>query len=446
MCAATRKSRGRWERSTPSVPLGAATNGDGGIWLRFCGNVHTSFGLVPFYIMHSPSRIAGVAALALLAAGCSKSEMAQARSAEGAKSVQVEIVRQDSVRRAVDVVGTLAAVDQVTISSEADGRVHAILADLGDRVTAGQVLIKLDNEKQRYTFDQQQAALARALAQYGAADPQHLPDIEKTPEVESASAALVQATQMFDRATELSKRTLISQQALDDARTALQSKKADHTAALQNAKNLRASIQASEATMKLAARQLRDTDIRAPFDGYVEKRLVTMGELVKTQMPVMAIVRLNPLKVIAEIPEKMAPWISQGQPVELRVDAYRDRTFTGKVSRISPGVNTATRAFPFEALVPNTDTALKPGTFARVHIESGQVDTVVTLPYAALQYRYGVNRVFVVAGDKLAMRELAVGERLGDRIEVMSGVKAGERVAVTDVDTLTDGALVTVSK
>jgi multidrug efflux pump subunit AcrA (membrane-fusion protein) len=395
--------------------------------------------------MRLPCLVAVAAAFALAAAGCSKTETAQARSSETAKAIKVEAVREDSVRRAVDVVGTLAAVDQVTISSEADGRVRAILADLGDRVTAGQVVIKLDNEKQQYTYEQQQAALARTLAQYGASDPQHLPDIEKTPEVERANADLVQATQAFDRASELFKRTLISQQALDDARTALQSKRASHTAALQNAKNLRASIQASEATMKLAGRQLRDTDIRAPFDGYVEKRLVSLGELVKTQMPVMAVVRLDPLKVIGEIPEKMAPWISVGQQVDLQVDAYRGRPFAGKVSRISPGVNTATRAFSFEALVPNTDTALKPGTFARVHIESGKVDTVLTVPHAALQYRYGVNRVFVVDGEKLTMRELAVGERLGDRIEVMSGVKAGERIAITNVDTLADGALVTVT-
>jgi multidrug efflux pump subunit AcrA (membrane-fusion protein) len=116
------------------------------------------------------------------------------------------------------------------------------------------------------------------------------------------------------------------------------------------------------------------------------------------------------------------------------------------VTRISPAVNTATRAFPFEALVPNTDTVLKPGTFARVHIESGQVDTVLTLPYAALQYRYGVNRVFVVDDGKLVLRELGVGQRLGERIEIVSGVKAGERVAVTDVDTLADGEAVTVTK
>jgi RND family efflux transporter MFP subunit len=198
--------------------------------------------------------------------------------------------------------------------------------------------------------------------------------------------------------------------------------------------------------MKLADRQLRDTQIRAPFDGYVEKRLVNLGELVKTQMPVMSIVRVDPLKIIAEIPEKMAPWIRDGQPVELHVDAYPDRTFSGKVSRISPAVSTATRAFPFEALVPNKDAVLKPGTFARVHIESGKLDEVLTLPYSALQYRYGVNRVFLIDGDKLSMRELKVGDRMGDRIEIISGVQAGDAVAANDVDRLADGMKVTTGK
>jgi RND family efflux transporter MFP subunit len=384
--------------------------------------------------------------LALAISGCSRSDTAQARSEETARPVAVALVQKASVRRAVDVVGTLAAVDQVTISSEADGKVRAILADMGDRVRAGQVLIELDNEKQQYTLEQQQAVLARTLAQYGATDPHHLPEIEKTPDVQKANADLVQATQAFERASELIKRTLISQQALDDAKATLESMRASYDASLQNARNLRASIQASEAAVKLAARQVRDTEIRAPFDGYVERRLVNLGELVKAQMPVMAIVRLDPLKVTGEIPEKMAPWISVGLPVELHVDAYRDRTFTGKVTRISPAVNASTRAFAFEAAVPNVDALLKPGTFARAHIESGKVDDLLTLPYAALQYRYGVNRVFVVAGDRLAMRELQVGERLGERIEITSGVKEGERVAVTDIDALNDGDRVAVTR
>jgi RND family efflux transporter MFP subunit len=387
-----------------------------------------------------------MAVAALTAAGCSKTET-EARGREvSAKPVKVEAVRQETVKRTVELVGTLAAVDQVTISSEADGKVSRILADLGDRVTAGQTLIQIDREKQQYSLEQQKATLARALAQYGAADPQHLPDVEKTPDVQKANADLVQAKQAFDRTSALFKRSLVPQQMLDDAATALQSKQASYDLSLQTAKNLRASIQGSEASMKLADRQLRDTEIRSPFDGYVEKRLVNLGELVKTQMPVMAVVRVDPLKVIAEIPEKMAPWIKEGQPVELHVDAYPDQAFIGRVSRISPAVNTATRAFPFEALVPNKDARLKPGTFARVHIESDKVDTVLTLPYATMQYRYGVNRVFVVEGDKLAVRELKVGDRLGDRIEILSGVKAGEHVAATDVDNLTDGAKVSIEK
>ena len=134
-------------------------------------------------------------ALAATAGGCGKSETAQASNRGGEpKPVAVAIVQKASVPRAVDVVGTLAAVDQVTVSSEADGKVEKINADLGDRVRAGQVLIQLDNEKQRYAYEQQQATLARALAQYGAPDPEHLPDIEQTPDAKRTQADLAQAT------------------------------------------------------------------------------------------------------------------------------------------------------------------------------------------------------------------------------------------------------------
>jgi membrane fusion protein, multidrug efflux system len=391
-----------------------------------------------------------VTAVALIAAtaACSKSSpAAQARSRDdAAKPVKVEPVKQESIRRSVEVVGTLAAVDEVTVSAEAEGRVSRLLADLGDRVTAGQALVELDREKPQYNLDQQKAALGRALAKFGATDTAHLPPLEKTPDVQRAQAELQQAKQGFERAQELRRRELVSKQTIDDAETTLQAKQAGYDLALQNARNLRADIDASEAAMKLADRQLRDTSIRAPFDGYIQKRLVSLGEYVKVQTPAMAVVKIDPLKVTAEIPEKMAPWIKVGQPVELYVDAYRDKLIAGKVSRISPAVNSATRAFPFEALVPNAEGLLKPGTFARVHLETALVDQVLTLNYEALQYRYGVNRVFVVNGDRLSARELKIGERFGERVEIVGGVKAGEQVATTDVDKLTDGARVVGSR
>jgi RND family efflux transporter MFP subunit len=393
----------------------------------------------PFVVRHR-CRWVAVALVVMTSAGCSKSETAQARGRdESAKRVKTEVVRQEPVHRTVEVVGTLAAEDEVTVSSQVEGVVSRIVADMGDRVTAGHVLVELDREKLQYNLDQQKAALARTLAKYGASEPGRLPPIEQTPDVQKAAAELQQAKQMYERAEELQKRQLIPKQQLDDADAMLRAKRASYDSSLQNAKNLRADIDASNATMKLADRELRDGSIRAPFDGYVQKRLVSLGELVKAQMPVMSVVRIDPLKVTAEIPERLAPWIRVGQPVQLHVDAYPDRMIEGSVSRISPAVNIQTRAFPFEARVPNRDVMLKPGTFARVHIETAKIDQVITLPYEALQYRYGVNRVFVVEGDRLAARELKIGDRTGDRVEIVSGVKAGDAVALTDVEKLIDG-------
>ncbi|HKE86886.1 MAG TPA: efflux RND transporter periplasmic adaptor subunit [Vicinamibacterales bacterium] len=372
--------------------------------------------------------------------GCTDSSAEpDGRAKQAAKHVKTEAVRQESVRRTLEVVGTLAAEDQVTVSSEVEGVVRRVLADLGDRVKSGQALVEIDREKLQYNLDQQRAAHARALTKYGASEADQLPRVEDTPDVRRAAAELAQAKQAFDRASELHKRQLIAQQLLDDADTTLRLKRAGYDTALQEAKNLRADIDASAAAMKLADRQLRDTSIRAPFDGYIQQRMVSLGELVKAQMPVMTVVRVDPLKLRSEIPERMAPWVKVGQPLTLSVDAFPDKQFTATVSRISPAVTTQTRTFAFEALAPNPEALLKPGTFARVRLETSLVEQVKTIPYAAMQYRYGVYRAFIVEGDRLEARELKTGDRVGDRMEILDGVNSGDRVALTDVDTLTDG-------
>jgi len=387
-------------------------------------------------------------ALATTFTACSKTAARTDGNATGrpAKVIDTEPVRRERVTRDINVSGTLAADYEVTISSQAEGVVSRILADLGDRVQAQQPLVELDPEKLQYNLDQQKAALARSLARYGATAPGNLPPIDQTPDVKRAAAELNQARGAFERATELGKRRLLSQQGLDDADAALRTKQAEYDASLQNARNLAADIDAANAAVKLADRQLRDASIRAPFDGYVQQRLVSPGELVKAQMPVTKIVRVDPLKVTAEIPEGMAPWVQNGQVVDLHVDAYPRQSFTGKVSRISPTVNQQTRAFPFEALVPNPQGLLKPGTFVRVKVTTNRVEDLLTLPYAALQYRYGVNRAFVVTGNSLVGHEVKVGDRLGDRIEIVAGVAAGDVVAMTDVDNLADGMKVSTKR
>ena len=377
--------------------------------------------------------------------GCSDSKVKRDRVREpAAKLVKTAAVRQEAVRRSVEVVGTLAAEDEVTISSQAEGIVRRVLADLGDPVKSGQTLVEIDPRScstpstsgGRHTHGRSRSTARRSRASCRRS--RRRPRSARRPPSWRRRNRAVNAP-----ASCTSERSFLKQ-TLEDAETTLRLKAAAYDAALQNARNMRADVDASSAAMKLADRQLRDASIRAPFDGYVQKRMVSVGELVKDQMPVMTVVRVDPLKLLAEIPERMAPWIKVGQSIDLRVDAFQATTFAATVSRISPAVNTQTRTFSFEASAPNHDARLKPGTFARVHLETALVEQVLTIPYAAMQYRYGVYHAFTVDGDHLTAHELKTGDRVGDRMEILGGLKLGEFVALTDVDNLVNGMKVTL--
>lgn len=390
--------------------------------------------------------LAGVVVVSAALTGCGKTGSAAAKAEEGPLPIVASKVQAKEVRRTIDVTGTLAAVEEATVSSEVEGRVLRIAADLGDRVSAGQPLVVLDPEKLQYRLDQQRAALGRALARYGVVDlDAPLPEIERTPDVQKALAERAQAEQAFRRAEQLRKTELLPEQQYDEAEATLKAKRADYESALQSARNLRADIDAERATLKLAEAALRDSTIRAPFDAYVQKRLVNLGAFVRTQTAVMALVKVDPLKLTAEVPEKMAAWVKVGQALSLIVEAQPGSPITGEIARLSPAVNPQTRAFPLEGRVPNPGGSLKPGSFARVHIVTDLVEKVLTVPANALQYRYGVNRVFVVQGDRLKATEIKIGDRLGERIEVVSGVDAGVSIAAKDVERLADGQRVTVS-
>ncbi len=362
------------------------------------------------------------------------------------KQIEAEAVRRDTMRRDVEVVGTLAAQDEVTISSQSEGVVLKILADLGDVVKAGQPLVELDPEKLKYSLEQQQATLNRALIKYGASVGAELPAEKDTPDARRAAAELEQAGRVRQRARDLWKGQLIAQQALEEAEANYQTKQAVYDLALQNARNSRADINVADASAKLAARQLHDAVIYAPFDAYVQKRMVVVGQLVAAQSPVMSLVKAGALKIVAEIPERMAPWIKLNQTVTFQADAFPDRSFGATITRISPAVNTQTRSFSFEAVTPNENQILKPGTFARVHVETALNEQALTIPTRAVQYRFGVSRALVVTpANTLSARELKLGDRHGDRVEIVEGLKEGELIALTDIDNLADGMKVVMT-
>ncbi|HET8647120.1 MAG TPA: efflux RND transporter periplasmic adaptor subunit, partial [Vicinamibacteria bacterium] len=211
--------------------------------------------------------------------------------------------------------------------------------------------------------------------------------------------------------------------------------------ALQNVRNLQAQAAGRSASVALADKKLRDTLIRAPFAGQVKERLVSPGQYVRVQTPVMAIVDNDPLRVRLKVPERMAGWVAVGQAVRVQVEAYPGRSFQGKLSRLSPSVDPQTRAFDVEALLENADGLLKPGFFARATIASSHVDTALLVPEEALRYLYGVYKVYTVEKGALKETEVKLGARDGGEAEVVDGIKDGARVALpVEGEELRDGA------
>jgi multidrug efflux pump subunit AcrA (membrane-fusion protein) len=382
-------------------------------------------------------------ALLLGVAGCARDRGVQAAEGQKAHPVRTEPAQIRDVRRQVDVVGTLAAREEVVVSAEVDGRVARLVHDLGDRVAAGDALIELDHEKLQYRAEGQRAALEQARARYGASGDGDLPPLDQVPTVVSTAAQMADAQQQLERAKNLASRSLVSRSDLETAQTRFDTAKAAHDQALASARQLRADIESQSSSLRLAQRNLRDAVIRAPFDGYVAERLVSQGQYIQPQAPVMRLVRLQPLKITAEVPEKFAPWIQTGREIAVRVDAFPAQVFAGRVVRISPSVSLRSRAFAIEGEVPNADGRLKPGTFARVQITTDRVERAVTIPAGAVQSRYGTNRVFLVQNGQLAGKEVVLGDRLGDRVEVAQGLEAGTVIVAGEVEQLADGMKVT---
>jgi membrane fusion protein (multidrug efflux system) len=174
----------------------------------------------------------------------------------------------------------------------------------------------------------------------------------------------------------------------------------------------------------------------------VKERVVTVGQYVRPNTPLFTLVKIDPIRLRAEVPERMAPWVKVGQTADVSVEAYLDRTFLGKIWRISPTVDPGKRTFVVEALVQNPESELKPGSYARVRVKTARYDEVKLVPVRAVNYVLGSNKVYVVREQKVEAREVKLGDRFGQYVEILEGVQEGEQVATTQVARLDTGSRV----
>ncbi|MDE6046808.1 MAG: efflux RND transporter periplasmic adaptor subunit [Alistipes sp.] len=191
----------------------------------------------------------------------------------------------------------------------------------------------------------------------------------------------------------------------------------------------------------------KNIEVRSPIAGVVTARNYESGDLFASQ-PILHVMQIDPLKVIVNISEQYFPNVRVGMPVELKVDIFPDRTFPGTVSLIYPALDPATRTFKVEVRVPNDDRTLRPGMFARTIFDLGEKQGTM-VPDVAIQKQVGTAEryLYVIQGDTLAVRRsVQLGRQVGDRIDILSGVEPGERVAVTALSKLYDGAKVSLKQ
>jgi RND family efflux transporter MFP subunit len=384
----------------------------------------------------------------LVVAGCSK---AQPSSVLGDAShpapVRFYTVSEETARRRIQAVGSLYALEESTLSSEVEGRVAEVLADIGDNVKEGQPLVRLDPEELQFEVERQRGIVRQVRAQLGIGPDDPPPgDPKKIASVQRAEADLFDADQKYTRAQEMFRDNLISQQQLDEAASRYQSTKATYTVALQEVDRLKALLVSSEASEKLSEKKLGDSTIRAPFPGAIKTRDVHPGEYLRVQSPVMVLVRTDRLRARLAVPERWAGWVKDGVTIDLHVEAFPGETFHGRISRINPAVAQDSRTFEAEALLVNLDARLKPGFFVQASIPSEKEEKTIFLPENAVNYRYGVYKVFLLNGNRVSERQIRPAgqteDERGRRFEVAEGLKPGDRVAVAVAGDLHDGAVV----
>jgi membrane fusion protein (multidrug efflux system) len=317
-------------------------------------------------------------------------------------AVTTEVAKQSAWRPTLEAVGSIAAVNGVTVSTDLAGIVREIAFESGNKVRAGDLIVRLDTT-------QEEAQLHQAEAQRDF------------------------ATVTLKRDKDLVEKHAIAQSDYDNAE---------------------ASYRQSQASVDQFKALIARKTLRAAFDGVAGIRQVNLGQYLKEGDPVVTLQSFDPIYANFMLPQQDLSKLVVGQPVTLRVDAYGDRSFNGVVTAINSLVDQATRNVQVQATLANPDALLRPGMFAKVSVLMSDMKDVIAIPATAIHYAPYGDSIFVVSEMKdqtgknfKAVKEqfVKVGQSRGDMISIVSGLKPGEEVVTSGVFRLKSGAHIVVN-
>jgi membrane fusion protein (multidrug efflux system) len=319
-------------------------------------------------------------------------EAALAQAAKDAVAVEAAKVIAAPLSEQVTAIGTLLSDEAVTVSSEIPGRLKEIHFKEGEPVEKGAPLFTLDDSVYRA-------------------------------QLSDAEAKLKLAEQTHQRTTQLFKNKYATAQSADEATS---------------------NLAVSTATVELARVQLEKTRIAAPFSGIVGLRHVSVGEYITSGQALVNLEAIDPVKADFRVPERFLPAIRVGQAIRIKVDAYPDETFEGKVYAIDPRLDVAGRSLLVRALLPNKDQRLRPGLFARVTVLLQLKEDALSVPEQAIVPQGDSQYVFRIINGKAALTKVVIGTRREGRVEIVDGLSVGDEVVTAGQLKIRDGSAVSI--
>ena len=337
--------------------------------------------------MKSTNKLMSVACASALLFSCSGKKEQAATATEELPLVTIEKVTEEDVPQIVSYTATVEPFKTNNISASSANRIKSILVDVGSTVAAGQTVAVLD----AVYIDQQEIRIANMKREY-------------------------------DRAVELLNIGGGTQQSVDQLKT-------EYDAAVRSLKNMKENVK-----------------LISPISGVVTARNYDPGDMTG-QLPILTVEQQNPVKVMVNISEQDYTKVKKGMKVKVTLDVYGDEEFEGTVYLVHPTVDSSTRTFTVEVTLPNSNSRIRTGMFARVEFNYGTMRHVVVPDRAVVKQSGSGNKyVYVYKDGKVSYNQVQLGQRLGTRYELLSGVENNSDVVITGQTRLADGARVEIMK
>lgn len=376
------------------------------------------------------------------------------------KNVKTQKINVGSISAEVEFAGNLKPKTQVVVFPKTGGRVASVNVNLGDKVSAGQTLYKLDTAELQANLQAQQALLESANANLEKTSDSGLAQQISQAE-QAAGKAQVQfnsAKDNYDKMQKLYAAGAISKKELDDAKTQYDNASIDLNTAQdnlnllqnkigpQNTKVAAAQVAQSQAGVNSVQIQVNNATVTSPISGIVSSRDIEVGQIAGGQSGSVTVIDSSTLTAEITVPDKMLGKIQVGQSVPVAITALEDKRISGVIDTISPEANSKDNSYVVKIKIDNSNGDMKAGMFAKVSLQAENKDNVLTVPNQAIKMENGVNYIYIVENSKVRKVSVDTGISNDKSTEITGNIKADADIITEGQNLLDDGEKVNIAK